>query len=29
MVFDDCDCKLIKNIDIEEVSVRVINAYFR
>jgi hypothetical protein len=29
MVFDGCNCKLIKNIDIEEVSVRAMNAYFR
>jgi hypothetical protein len=29
IVFDGCDCKLIKNINIEEVSVRVMNAYFR
>jgi hypothetical protein len=29
MVFDGYGCKLIKNTDIEEVSVRAINAYFR
>jgi hypothetical protein len=29
IVFDDCDCQLIKNIDIEEISVRVMNAYFK
>jgi hypothetical protein len=29
MVFDGYDCKLIKNTNIEKVSVRAINAYFR
>jgi hypothetical protein len=29
MVFDGCDCKSIKNTDIEDVSVRAMNAYFR
>jgi hypothetical protein len=29
MIFDGCDCRLIKNTDIEEMLVRVINAYFR
>jgi hypothetical protein len=29
MVFNDCDCKPIKNTDIEEVLVRAINAYFK
>jgi hypothetical protein len=29
MAFDGCDYKLIRNTDIEEMSVRVINAYFR
>jgi hypothetical protein len=29
MIFDGCDCKLIKNTDIEKMSVRVMNAYFR
>jgi hypothetical protein len=29
MVFDDYGCKLIKNINIEEVLVRAMNAYFR
>jgi hypothetical protein len=29
MVLDGCGCKLIKDIDIEEVSVRAMNAYFR
>jgi hypothetical protein len=29
VVFNDCDCKLTKNTDIEEVLVRAMNAYFR
>jgi hypothetical protein len=29
MVFNGCDCKLTKNINIEEVLVRAMNAYFR
>jgi hypothetical protein len=29
MIFNGCDYKLIKNTDIKEVLVRVINAYFR
>jgi hypothetical protein len=29
MIFDGCNCQLIKNINIEKVSVRAINAYFR
>jgi hypothetical protein len=29
MVFDSCECKLTKNTDIKEVSVRAINAYYR
>jgi hypothetical protein len=29
MVFDNCDCKPIKDTDIEEVLVRAMNAYFR
>jgi hypothetical protein len=29
MVFNDCDYRLTKNIDIEEILIRVINAYFR
>jgi hypothetical protein len=29
MVFNDCDCKLIKNTDIKEVLVRAMNAYFK
>jgi hypothetical protein len=29
MVFNNYDCKLTKNIDIEKVLVRAINAYFR
>jgi hypothetical protein len=29
MVFNDYNYKLIKNTDIEEVSVRAINAYFK
>jgi hypothetical protein len=29
MIFNDCNYKLIKNIDIEEVLVRAMNAYFR
>jgi hypothetical protein len=29
MVFNGCDCKLIRNTDIKEVLVRVMNAYFR
>jgi hypothetical protein len=29
IVFNSYDCKLTKNTDIEEVSVRAMNAYFR
>jgi hypothetical protein len=29
MIFDGCDCKPTKNTDIEKVSVRAMNAYFR
>ena len=29
MVFNGCDCKLIKNTDIEKVLMQAINAYFR
>jgi hypothetical protein len=29
MIFDDCDYKLIKNIDIKKMSVRAMNAYFK
>jgi hypothetical protein len=29
IIFNDCDCKLTKNTDIEKMSVRAINAYFR
>jgi hypothetical protein len=29
MIFNGCNCKLTKNTDIEEVSVRAINAYFK
>jgi hypothetical protein len=29
MVFDGCGCKLTRDTDIEEVSVRAMNAYFR
>ena len=29
MIFNGCGCKLTKNTDIEEMSVRAINAYFR
>jgi len=29
MVFDGCGCKPTKNVDIKEVSVRAMNAYFR
>jgi hypothetical protein len=29
MVFNNCNCKLTKNTDIEKVLIRAINAYFR
>jgi hypothetical protein len=29
MVFNGCDCRLTKNTDIEKVSVRAMNTYFR
>jgi hypothetical protein len=29
MVFNGCNCKLTKNINIEEVLIRAINAYFK
>jgi hypothetical protein len=29
MIFNDYNYKSIKNIDIEEVSIRVINIYFK
>jgi hypothetical protein len=29
MVFNDCGCKLTKNINIKKISVRAINAYFK
>jgi hypothetical protein len=29
MAFNGCDCKLIKNTDIEKMLVRAMNVYFR